>query len=437
VSPPFATYVYFALLYLGTAGIYSLLATGLVLKYRAAGVVDFSHVAVGMFTAYVYIELHSYGQLPLPWVVLPHTITLSSSPVATAPALIIGVIYSAILGAVLYTLVFRPLRRSSQLIRVSASVGIMVYLQAVAILNFGSITVAVPAILPSGTVTLFGLQPIQAGYVWLAGIALVVAAVAAAVYRFTRFGLATRAAAENEAGAAVTGLSATRIALGNWVIASMLAGFAGMMIAPLQQLSPALATLFLVPVFGIVLIARFRSFAVATLAAFLLAFAQGLLYILPTVFPSLPTGWQQGLPQALPFIVVIVAMIVTSRGIGARGEERTERNPSLGSPNRPWITAAGVFVVGLIALALLDPFLNESLDYSIGYACIALSVVVLTGYVGQISLAQMSFAAVSAVLLTHLTTSVGIGFPFTLIIASLAAVPLGLLIGQPALGERG
>ena len=63
---PFSQYVFFALLGLGTAGIYSLLATGLVLKYRAAGVVDFSHAAVAMFIAYVYVELHLYGQLPLP-----------------------------------------------------------------------------------------------------------------------------------------------------------------------------------------------------------------------------------------------------------------------------------------------------------------------------------------------------------------------------------
>jgi ABC-type branched-subunit amino acid transport system permease subunit len=433
----FSQYVFFALLGLGTAGIYSLLATGLVLKYRAAGVVDFSHVAVAMFIAYVYIELHVYGQLPLPWVVIPHSITLSSHPVGTGLSLIIGVVYSAVLGAILYTLVFRPLRNASQLIRVSASVGIMVYLQAVAILNFGSIAVAVPAILPGGEVTVFGLQPIQAGYVWLAGIAIVLTAAVAAVYRFTRFGLSTRAAAENEVGAAVTGLSATRVAGGNWIIASVLAGAAGMLIAPLQQLSPSFATQFLVPVFGVVLIARFRSFAIATIGAFVLAMAQTELSVLPTVFPNLSTGWQQALPQILPFVVVIVAMVAISRGIGARGEEGTQRNPSLGAPSRPWLTALGVFAAGMLVLSLLDPLLNESLLYSVGFGCIALSVVVLTGYIGQISLAQMSLAAISAILLTHLTTSVGIGFPFTLILASLAAIPFGIVIGLPALRLRG
>jgi ABC-type branched-subunit amino acid transport system permease subunit len=69
--------------------------------------------------------------------------------------------------------------------------------------------------------------------------------------------------------------------------------------------------------------------------------------------------------------------------------------------------------------------------------CLAFSVVVLTGFVGQVSLAQLSFAGVSAFILVHISNSLGIGFPFSLILASLAAVPLGLLLGLPALRVRG
>jgi ABC-type branched-subunit amino acid transport system permease subunit len=96
-----------------------------------------------------------------------------------------------------------------------------------------------------------------------------------------------------------------------------------------------------------------------------------------------------------------------------------------------------LFVAGIVALLLFDNLLAEALMYSIGMICIALSVVVLTGYIGQVSLAQMSFAGLSAVLLTHITAGVGIGFPFTMLIASLAAVPLGLAVGLPALRVRG
>jgi len=96
-----------------------------------------------------------------------------------------------------------------------------------------------------------------------------------------------------------------------------------------------------------------------------------------------------------------------------------------------------VFAAGVVGLLLFDALLDAALMYSIGMVCIALSVVVLTGYVGQVSLAQMSFAGVSACLLTHFTASTGIGFPFTILISSLAAVPLGVAVGLPALRLRG
>jgi ABC-type branched-subunit amino acid transport system permease subunit len=432
-----SSYIFFALLGIGSGGVFALLAAGLVLKYRSSGVVDFGHGAVAMFIAYVYLGLKSSGQLELPWVVIPHQITLSSHPYGTLLSLILGLVYSAVLGAILYVLIYRPLRRASQLIRVCASVGTMLYLQAVAVLNFGTTTKSTPAILPSGEVHLFGITPVPAGYFWLAGLSILLTAVVAAIYRFTRFGLATRAAAENEQGAAVTGISADRIAGGNWVIASMLAGFAGIMIAPLSTVNPTSYTLFIVPVLGITLIARFRSFAIAGVAAFVLAMFQTELAKLPAIFPNLSTGWQQGLPQAVPFIVVIGAMMLISRGIGARGELATQRNPSLGFPRRPYLTTAGVLVAGTVAILAFHALLDEAFMYSIGMACVALSVVVLTGYLGQVSLAQMSFAGISAVVLCHLTASVGIPFPFTLLLASLVAVPIGVVVGLPALRVRG
>ena len=63
-----------------------MLGLGLVLKYRSAGVVDFAHGAVAMFCAYVYIELHSNGELQFPWIVIPHQIKVASSNgLATVP----------------------------------------------------------------------------------------------------------------------------------------------------------------------------------------------------------------------------------------------------------------------------------------------------------------------------------------------------------------
>lgn len=432
-----ASYIFFLLLGIGSGAVFALLSLGLILKYRSSGVVDFGHAAVAMWIAYVYLGLRTYGKLELPWVIIPHAVTLTGRPMGTGVSLIGGLIYSLFLGALLYVLVYRPMRKSSQLIRVCASVGTMLYLAAVASLNFGTNTISTPAILPSGSVKLFDIPPIPADYFWLAGIAVVLTAVVDAGYRFTRFGLATRAAADNEQGAAVIGLSSTRIAGGNWILATLLAGFAGIMIAPLSTVNPISYTLFIVPVLACALIAKFRSFVIASAAGFALAMLQTELAKLPSVFPNLSPSLQQALPPALPFVVVIVAMMFISRGIGARGDESNQRNPSLGFPQAPYRTTAILFALGVIGLLSFDALLNQAFMYSIGMVCIALSVVVLTGYVGQVSLAQMSFAGVSAVLLTHFTARSGLGFPFTVLIASLAAVPLGLAVGLPALRLRG
>jgi ABC-type branched-subunit amino acid transport system permease subunit len=71
------------------------------------------------------------------------------------------------------------------------------------------------------------------------------------------------------------------------------------------------------------------------------------------------------------------------------------------------------------------------------FTCIALSLVVLTGYVGQVSLAQMSLAGIGGFMLGHISHGWGIGFPFSLIVAGLCAVPCGIIIGLPALRLRG
>jgi ABC-type branched-subunit amino acid transport system permease subunit len=428
-----SSYILFLLLGLGAGAVYALLALGLVLKHRSAGVVDFGHGAVAMFVAYVYLGLRQDGSLEFPWVVVPHKLTLTGSPIATAPAIAIALVYAAVLGAALYALIYRPLRRATPLGRVCASVGTMLALQAVAVLNFGTTARSTPAILPNRPFQLAGIT-VPVDRLWLAGIVLAMAAALALVYRFTTFGLATRAAADNEQGAAVVGLSADRIAAGNWVIATVLAGIAGILIAPISTVDPSSYTLFIVPALGVALVARFTSFAVAGITGLVLGMLQSEITKLLTVFTWLP---KQGLPQALPFIVIVVGMTLASRGIGARGEAADTQNPSLGMPRRPYVTAAACFVVGTVGLLALHGSLRVALIASFVTVCLALSVVVLTGYVGQVSLAQMSFAGISAFTLTHITGGLGIGFPFSLLLASLAAVPLGLVVGLPALRLRG
>ena len=145
-----SSYILFLILGLGAGATYAILGQGLVLKYRSAGVVDFAHGAVAMFIAYVFVNLRTFGQLELPVVLIPHQISLNGGHgLNTALAIVISLVYAAILGLVLYVLVYRPLRGASPLTRVCASVGIMLGLQAIAVLNYSTQPVATNPIFPA------------------------------------------------------------------------------------------------------------------------------------------------------------------------------------------------------------------------------------------------------------------------------------------------
>ncbi|HEY7619041.1 MAG TPA: ABC transporter permease [Solirubrobacteraceae bacterium] len=427
-----SSYILFLLLGLGAGAVYGILALGLVLKYRAAGVVDFGHGAVAMFIAYVYLGLRADGSLQFPWVVIPHEITFGSA-FALGPAIAVSLIYAGALGLVLYWLIYRPLRSASALTRVCASVGTMLALQAIAVLNYGTTPKSTPAILPSKPVHLAGVT-VPSDRFWFAGIVIVLAVVLSVVYRVTRFGLSTRAAAENERGASLIGLSADRIGVGNWVIATVLAGLAGILIAPVSTVDPTTYTLFIVPALGCALVARFTNFGVAAAVGLALGMFQSEAIKMLSVWTWLP---ERGVPEALPFILIVIAMTIFSRGVGARGAVGEASNPSLGRPARPYAMTALCFVVGLVVLLVLSGSLLAAFISSLVYVCLALSLVVLTGYAGQVSLAQMSFAGLSGFEVAHLSSGIGLGFPLVLIVAALIAVPLGVLIGLPALRLRG
>ena len=100
-------------------------------------------------------------------------------------------------------------------------------------------------------------------------------------------------------------------------------------------------------------------------------------------------------------------MALRSRAVLARGGDTAERNPSVGYPRTPLRTAAVCFVAGLILLLVLNSVLRFAFISSLTVTCVALSVVVLTGYVGQVSLAQMSLAGIGGFMLGHISSAGG------------------------------
>ena len=423
-----STYLLFVIVGLGAGAAYAAVAMALVSTYRGTGVVNIAQGAMAMWAAYVYDELRRTGDL-VPPVGRIHL----GDDVGMWPALVIGLLSAAALGLLVHMLVFRPLRTAPALARVVASVGVTIVLQAGVALRFGVEQRTVPAVLPGDTVKL-GSISFSEDRIWLTLIVIAFAVALWAYGRFTRLGLATRGAAESERAAIVLGYSPDRLAAVTWVLASVIGGAVAIMVSPTIGLDPVSWTLLVVPALACALLGRLTSVGVACAAGLALGAFQSEITLLST------KGWWPdwatvGVAQSVPFVVIVVALFVVGGKLPSRGSIETDPLPALVVPRlRPVLTAA--LVAGGAAAVL---FTNGSYRFgvitSMTFALLALSLVVVTGLVGQISLAQAAFAGSAGFALSKIGSD--IPFPLSALLAATAAAGLGLVVGVPALRIRG
>jgi len=433
-----SSYLLFLLLGLGAGAVYAILGLGLVLEYRSSGVINFAQGATAMFIAYTYIELRKTGRLMLPVVGLPYRLRIFSGGIATVPALLIALVYAAGLGLLIFLLVFRPLRNSPPLARLVASVGLMIVVQAMVVINLGDSAFNISgqtagSILPSDPIVVLGTR-VPRDRFYLAALTIVIGVALWAVFRYTTFGLATRGAAESEKGAAVCGYSSTRLGAINWMVATALAGFAGILITPISGLNPTSFTLFIVPALGAALLGRMTSFSATLVAGLAIGMLQSLMTKLVLEFDWLP---RSGLQEGLPFIAIIVALVVFGRSIPWRGTLIDRAMPVAGRPKRVVLSAALCLAAGTVALFTLGSTLRLGLIQSLIVIVLGLSLVVVTGFAGQISLAQMAFAGFGGFMYGILSAELSVPFLSALVLAGLATAPLALVVGLPALRTRG
>ncbi|MDQ4091185.1 MAG: branched-chain amino acid ABC transporter permease, partial [Actinomycetota bacterium] len=286
----------FLLLGLGAGAVYAGLGLGLVLVHRVSGVVHVAHGAVAAYVAYVFVELRSTGDLVLP----VGTVHLADD-VPFVPAFVLSLMVAAAIGLVAYVLVFRRLRGAPALAGLVASVGLMATLQALIVLRFGSSGRPVPLILPAEPVRILG-NDVPRDRLVLAVIVVAAGAVLWAVYRFTRFGLASRAASDDTTGVALLGRSPDRLAAVNWTVASVLAGAAGILVAPITGLDPVTTTLLVVPALAAALVGRLVSFGATVAAALALGMAQSVLLLAQDNWSWIP---RSGVREAVPLVVIV------------------------------------------------------------------------------------------------------------------------------------
>ncbi|HKN92754.1 MAG TPA: ABC transporter permease [Thermoleophilaceae bacterium] len=414
----------FVLLGLGSGALIAGIALAVVLTYRGSGIINLATGAIAMLSGYAYWSLKTgeYGGVHF----------------ATAPALVLTLAFTLLVGVLIEFVAFRPLRTASPLAKLVSSLGVLLVAQASMLLAFGTDQKPQPTILPQGTVKVFGNTVPEDRFI-LAGIVVGIAIVLAVLYRWTRFGLATRAASENELNAQIAGLSANRLSLGNTLLASVVAGGVGVLAASVTQLDTVSLPLQVVPALAAALLARLTSFGIACAAGLGIGILNSLIDYFSTKswFPT-----DQGVPlpgtkELIAFLIIVLAMFLRGAALPGRGELVEQRLPEVPRPNNLMTPAVAFSLVCAVALVVLPFDFRQALVNTLIGTVMALSLVVITGFVGQISVVQLSLAGASGFVVSHMAVNAGIGFPLAPICGSIMAVTLGLLTAVSALRVRG
>ena len=206
------------------------------------------------------------------------------------------------------------------------------------------------------------------------------------------------------------------------------------MISPLVAVTPSGFTLLVVPALAVALVGGFSNLPVIVISGLVLGMLQSNLSY-QAAQSWYPTWLGTGAQDLLPLIVVLVVLLVRGSALPTRGMLNVQDLPQARQPRHVGIKGLIWFAVGLVALFALGGSYRAALMTSFILAIIALSFVVVTGYVGQISFVQYTLVGASALLLSEMTTVWHIPFPVAPILAALAVGLLGLLIGLPACGS--
>ncbi|MEV4039471.1 ABC transporter permease subunit [Streptomyces umbrinus] len=386
----------------------ALTGIGLVVTHRATGVLNFAHGAIAMVCAYLLWQLTVEWDWPLP---LAAALTL----LVVAPGI----------GMTLERFVFRPLSvlGSDPAQTLVASIGVFVLLVGGAALIWG------PGA-RSDAPTLVSADP------WgQLAVTLVLAVGVGAVIRWTRFGRELRAVVDDRSLAVLGGIDADRVAAAGWAFGSFTAGLTGVLLAPYVRLDPYGMPLLVMEVVAVAVAARMRSLPVAVVVALGIGVAQSQLTRLH------PTGWREPLLQAVGANLFVVALLIAALvlpGIGTRDALPRTATARVATPPGAWIVAVVLF---LLPLGFAGSDLHTSVQVP-ALGVVLLSLVVVTGRGGQISLGQAAYAGLGALFTALLAAGRFPGLPelpelAALAVAVLLVAPLGLLTGWPAIGRHG
>jgi len=417
---------------LALGGVYALAASGIVMSYISSGILNFAFAAEAYFIARLYYYLHiQHG-----WGIAPAAVL---SVLVVAPAL----------GVVLWAVLFRFLQLASSLIKIVVTIGLSVCLGAVTILLFGNNSVGAPP----------GLAPQPEPIYHVAGASLtldqiiiyvcviVVIGGGAAVLKFSEIGLQIRATVNSDAMTKLSGINPTRVAVTVWAGSTLIAGLAGVLLAPIVGLDLNDYTVLIAAAFAAVVAARLRSVGIAVAVGIAMGVVTTLLerYLPPT-----STFTAEVIPS-VPFIfifLVIVYFAIRRIGMDETGDVGGPLDRAIAPQGGSDVALARAAEIArgpggpvrksapfaaLIGVVLLIEFSGGVWTGVVGlglaYAIIFLSYTAMAGEGGLVWLCQITFAGIGAITTAELATNNGWPVIPAAIIGGLLCSVIGLIIG--------
>jgi branched-chain amino acid transport system permease protein len=393
-----------------TGGAYAVVAGGLVLTYSTSKVFNVGHGAIGMVMAFLYWELAENRGLPQ-WLAL----------------LIVVGGCAPLFGLVIERFVMRRLAGAPVGITLVAGVGVLVGLIGAAQVIWPPQARPVRPFLDQYGVHIG--QSFVSGHdlVTLACAVLVAGGLYVLLNR-TRTGLAMRACVDAPELAALYGTRPHRLSALSWAIGSALAALGGILLTPVVQLDYVTMTLLVITAYTAALVGRLRSLPWTFAGALGLGLVQS--YAV-AYLPSSPfwISFRAAIPALLLFVVLLAMPQSPLRIGGVRGSRGVAVPTGLTAG-----VGAGLFLGVVVALALLvDSVVAGQLALALVFGIVLLSMVLLTGYGGVVSLGQFTFVGVGAVTVARL----GSTSPLTLLAGAAVAAAIGALIALTALRVSG
>ncbi|MFN2640940.1 MAG: ATP-binding cassette domain-containing protein, partial [Actinomycetota bacterium] len=471
--------VYF-LLSLPLVGAFALFAVGIVVIHQSSRVLNLAHGTMAMVPAFV-------------------TYSLVQHHVPAVAALVLGVAFGALIGIIIERVFVRALRRQGPTAQTVGTIAALGILLSLAVKLWGTTPRGAVRLFPEGGIHV-GASILRFGQIGLLAVAFTCVALLFALFRFTEVGLAMRSAADNRRAASLMGIdpdATTRLA---WALGGALAALAGILLAPVTVLEPINLTLIVLPAFVAALLGGLSSLPGAATGSAVVGIVLGMVPAIALIPGIGGFATQLGAPQLVLTLVALVVMALRGeRFVGSSAspalDEPAQSRLHLGSSfrrtlarltgagavvgallfHRAWV-AMSLVVVGallpsagragravarlvvrlfrmrlakavliLIVLAglIIGPFIGApfSLLGDAIQACIILliaaSLVLLTGWVGQISLAQAALLGIGAFTTALLSNRAGLQFPLNLPLVSVASAGFAAVVGLVALRVRG